>query len=102
MGPELTVPSKPPRCKGLVPARRLQASVGHSPYESKVSGRTERLPIAISMLSSPGRPHLLHRNWVPTANPGLAGRDLELFDIAYDCLTKAGRPVTVHAGGDMF
>lgn len=64
-GPELTIP------------------IGYSAFESKVTGKTGNLPVAISLLACPGR-------------------DLELFDIALGTLKQAGRPLAVKAGPEMF
>ena len=53
-GPELTVPSKSQEHRSPKELKTLCGIVGHSPYQSKVTGREERLPIAISMLAYPG------------------------------------------------
>lgn len=82
-------------------------AVGHSPFLSKVTGKEEKLPIAISILGSPGNSP---KSFIfPLAqlarivNRFLAGRDLELFDIALDTLLENGRPVAVKAGtSEMF
>jgi len=63
----------------ILKAPELTVPIGQVPFNSRVTGRVENLPVTISLLSSPGR-------------------DLELFDIARDCLTKAGRPLNVLAG----
>lgn len=64
-GPELTIP------------------VGETPFQSKVTGTREHIPVAVSMLASPGR-------------------DMELFDLALGCLKRSGRPTVVCAGKKLF
>ncbi|OCL12401.1 amidase signature enzyme [Glonium stellatum] len=64
-GPELVVP------------------IGEIPYQSKVSGIEEHLPVSIGLMALPGS-------------------DLMLMDLARECLKKAGRPTRVHAGRHMF
>lgn len=54
--PELTVPSKWVLNHGTAMMLNCNCVVGELPYESKVSGRTEYLPIGISLLSDPGKP----------------------------------------------
>ncbi|KAH8780104.1 amidase signature domain-containing protein [Diaporthe sp. PMI_573] len=67
----------------ILGAPELTIPIGTTPYDSKVTGQTEKLPIGISILGEPGR-------------------DMELFDIAYNCLKQAGRPTSVKAGYEMF
>ncbi|KAK4222507.1 amidase signature domain-containing protein [Podospora fimiseda] len=67
----------------ILGAPELTVPIGHSPFISKVSRNEEKLPIAISLLGSPGR-------------------DLELFDIVIECLRKSGRPMAVKSGKEMF
>ncbi|KAF2108478.1 amidase signature domain-containing protein [Lophiotrema nucula] len=67
----------------ILGAPELTIPIGEYPFESKCSGNIEKLPIAISMIAAPGE-------------------DLILFDIASDCLKKAGRPTQVLAGKKLF
>ncbi|KAK0512827.1 hypothetical protein JMJ35_004844 [Cladonia borealis] len=64
-GPELTIP------------------VGQVPFHSRVSGRVEPLPVAVSLLASPGR-------------------DIGLLGQAQKCLETSGRPTIVHTGKELF
>lgn len=64
-GPELVVPS------------------GQVPYQSKVSGRKELLPVGISLLAAPGT-------------------DLELMDTVTEFLKQSARPIEVMTGRAMF
>jgi hypothetical protein len=64
-GPELVVPS------------------GQVPYQSKVSGRQELLPVGISMLAAPGT-------------------DLDLMDTVTKFLKHSGRATEVMTGKTMF
>ncbi|KAL8731036.1 MAG: hypothetical protein Q9166_003687 [cf. Caloplaca sp. 2 TL-2023] len=57
-GPEFTIP------------------IGQVPFESRVSGRTEHLPVAVSLLAAPGR-------------------DIELISQIEACLHEAGRPTNL-------
>ncbi|KAM3073532.1 hypothetical protein ACMFMG_004574 [Clarireedia jacksonii] len=61
----------------------LSIQIGHVPFESNVTGNTEYLPCAVSIMATPGR-------------------DLQLMDIAKDRLEKVGRLTSVFAGKWMF
>lgn len=56
---------------------------GQVPYHSKASGTEELLPVAISVMSSPGT-------------------DLKLVDTVKHCLEKSDRPTQVAVGRTMF
>lgn len=58
-------------------------TVGEVPFESKVTGNVEYLPMGVSLMALPGS-------------------DLMLMDIAQKCLEQANRPTTVYAGKSMF
>lgn len=51
--PELTVPGINKECLKLARFSNF-ALVGQVPFRSKVTGRIEHLPVAISLLASPG------------------------------------------------
>lgn len=54
-GPELTVPSRsPPGHYSFAKLTDYDASVRQVPFHSRVSGRTEHLPVAVSLLASWG------------------------------------------------
>ncbi|KAF2230781.1 amidase signature enzyme [Viridothelium virens] len=61
----------------------LTVPVGEYSYKSLVSGQTERLPVAVSIIVPPGQ-------------------DLQLFDTTIDCLEAAGRPTHVLTGKTLF
>ncbi|CAG8957725.1 hypothetical protein HYFRA_00000061 [Hymenoscyphus fraxineus] len=67
----------------ILGAPEFTVPIGQVPFKSKVTGNTEHLPVAISLLGSPGS-------------------DLELMDIARNCLKKAGRPTRVLPGAKLF
>ncbi|KAG6366059.1 hypothetical protein INS49_000235 [Diaporthe citri] len=67
----------------ILGAPELTIPIGTTPYDSKVTGRVENLPVAISIIGEPSR-------------------DIELFDIAYNCLEQARRPTAVKVGYEMF
>ncbi|CAJ2504123.1 Uu.00g115170.m01.CDS01 [Anthostomella pinea] len=67
----------------ILGAPELTVPIGHVPYYSKVTGKMESLPVAISVLAAPGR-------------------DLQLFDVVQACLERAGRPLSVKTGSKMF
>ena len=61
----------------------LSIPIGQVPFFSKITGKSEALPVSISLLAAPGQ-------------------DLNLFDCALSCLQKSGRPTTVCAGNKLF
>lgn len=52
-------------------------------YHSKISGRTERLPICVNVI-------------------GMPGRDLDLIEVTRNTLQDSGRPSAVQVGSDIF
>ncbi len=79
----------------------LMSTVGETPFQSKVTGKCEHLPVAVSLLSSPGTcfSHYSRFSFWCWHN---GGRDMELFNQARDCLKKAGRATSVGAGKKLF
>ncbi len=72
---------------------------------SKVTGNVEQIPVAISLLGAPGTfpPEVPYqRNSSLRLIKSATGRDLQLMDIARNCLVKAGRPTSVLAGKKLF
>ncbi|KAF1850932.1 amidase signature enzyme [Cucurbitaria berberidis CBS 394.84] len=67
----------------ILKAPELTIPIGEYPYLSKVSGRVEKLPVAISMIAA-------------------HGHDFDLFDVALTCLRQSGRPTQVLAGNTLF
>ncbi|KAH8588673.1 amidase signature domain-containing protein [Bisporella sp. PMI_857] len=67
----------------ILKAPEFTVPIGQVPFQSKVTGNVEELPVAISLLSAPGR-------------------DLKLMEIARDCLVRAGRPTNVLPGNKLF
>ncbi|KAF2205659.1 amidase signature enzyme [Delitschia confertaspora ATCC 74209] len=67
----------------ILGAPELTIPIGECPFTSKVTGNIEKLPVAVSLIASPGH-------------------DLELFDVARGCLEKAGRPTRVLTGKTLF
>ena len=67
----------------ILEAPELTIPIGEYTYKSKISGKDEKLTVGISII-------------------GLPGHDLELFNIAMNCLHKAGRPTQVLAGNTLF
>lgn len=72
---------------------------GQIPYESRISGRKEYLPVVTNLMSLPGR--LIHVSIRYCADMG-AGTDLELMDTAQKFLEAVGRPTIVSSGKQMF
>ena len=67
----------------ILKAPELTIPIGETEYNSKVSGRIEKLPVGISVMAPPGL-------------------DRELFTCALKCLKDSGRPSCVHNGKNMF
>ncbi|PVH87325.1 amidase signature enzyme [Cadophora sp. DSE1049] len=67
----------------ILKAPEFTVPIGEVPFLSRVTGNSEKLPVAISLLGAPGR-------------------DLELMDIARECLEMAGRPTSVLHGTKLF
>jgi Asp-tRNA(Asn)/Glu-tRNA(Gln) amidotransferase A subunit family amidase len=61
----------------------LVIPIAQMDYESKVSGRTERLPICVNVL-------------------GIPGGDPDLINVARNALQASGRPCAVRTGSEMF
>lgn len=105
--PELTVPSKPAQLPPVpfLDLLLISLQVGTSDYDSKVTGRVEKLPVAISIIGEPGQSSL-PRQSAGSCHPNKpvlpSGRDLALFNIAYDSLAGAGKPTAVRAGAEVF
>ncbi|KAF2252332.1 amidase signature enzyme [Trematosphaeria pertusa] len=66
----------------ILGAPEVVIPIGDIPYESRVTRRTERLPVAASLLSEPES-------------------DLHLLELTQDFLRKKRRPLVVSAGRDM-
>ncbi|KAI9767311.1 MAG: hypothetical protein M1840_005720 [Geoglossum simile] len=79
--PELVVPSKFHTPLNMFKTNNLL--VGQLPYDSRVSGRVEQLPVAISVL-------------------GLAGTDISLINMVERCLKETNRQTVVQTGQTMF
>ncbi|KAI9712290.1 MAG: hypothetical protein M1820_001503 [Bogoriella megaspora] len=84
----------------ILGAPELTVPIGTVPYESRISGKTEALPMAISIIGLPSQllnplPHHIDPYFI-------LDFDLELFDIALGCLKQAGRPTSVEAGKNLF
>ncbi|KAL8948486.1 MAG: hypothetical protein Q9222_005329 [Ikaeria aurantiellina] len=67
----------------LSPIIRGPEPVGQAPFASRVSGRTEYLPVTVSLLAS-------------------RGRDIELMGLVQGCLHAAKRPTSVSTGRVLF
>lgn len=67
----------------ILEAPELVVPIGEIPYQSKVSGTEEHLPVGIGLMALPGS-------------------DMMLMDLAQECLVRAGRPTRVHTGRRMF
>lgn len=81
--------------------------VGQVPFRSKVTGNSEHLPVAISLLGTPCKETKMY--FLCIKNQGLAkryylltDRDIQLMDIGHDCLRRAGRHTSVLPGGILF
>ncbi|KAK0102662.1 hypothetical protein ONS95_006266 [Cadophora gregata] len=67
----------------ILGAPEFVVPIGQVPYESRISGLVEQLPVAVSVL-------------------GLPGTDTRLIEVVRQCLNETGRPTTVQTGRHMF
>ncbi|KAL9609127.1 MAG: hypothetical protein Q9167_006088 [Letrouitia subvulpina] len=67
----------------LLGAPELVVPIGTIPYKSRVTEKTEQLPIAVALLGAPGT-------------------DLKLVETALECLQRSGRPTRVLTGKKLF
>lgn len=81
--PELVIPSESLPCRSYNGHQSDLNVVGQLSYKSRISGRSEFLPVVVSLMGPPGS-------------------DLQLVDVALQCLKKNGRPTRVQTGRELF
>lgn len=98
--PELVLPGKPGRKK--LRALSLRFTVGKFPYHSKITDRTEFLPVSVSILGPKGKVPKLSLCLVDILTNGVSGSDLMLINLASAALSKAELPTSLGTGRNVF
>ena len=83
---------------------RSKYLVGHVDYLSKISGKLEKLPVAVSILGSARKSPSLSRDcdYNSCINLVSIGEDLRLLKTVKQCLVASNRPTVVATGKTMF
>lgn len=69
-------------------------------YHSRVSGKTEYLPLTVSLMGPPGKTNTYEQ--VENAKIIHTGSDMTLIRTTVKVLQKSGRPTRVSTGSRMF
>jgi len=76
--------------------------VGQVPYESEITGRTEFLPVSVSIVSPKGKSRLSQSFCPFTTNKSFSGTDMALMEFLNEVMPKCGVKAEVMVGREAF